>query len=466
MGIGPQRVRTSPRRPRTPRSHRSGRGQPDRPARRQRAPRTGMTETNPPEILLRDAPPGRSSPDGRSDRWITRITGVLGQPQIGDLYAAPACEPPRTGHSDSCRRRCFRLAALRQMSDMGLDHPADSDDEPEPAQVSPWVRVGAGVIVLAGVAVALLTFRYVDVCDDEVSDSDVVVQVCRHLEVTDPPVLAVGIVVLAALGAFFSEISGLGFTLKRDVRKATDTAQAALRKARRASGVASNAEQTAEVAEDLSRQAHTAPLAGPSEVDHVIDSLAQQYNEARRKLASGNERTREMTAIVSKMISALTEVPPSDFDVSARLGSSDRGQRLAAYAYIYANPDPAGRRSWSTLCSTRTSLSVSTGRSVPCPALSRSARHHWIGTRCVSSSDSSNDSGSALTAGTKCKRFSTAGDMPRATSRRRDGTRRSGADDLSSDAQGIIRRCRTTSAVCLADAQDHGRRTRRPLAPQ
>jgi hypothetical protein len=226
------------------------------------------------------------------------------------------------------------------MSDTGLDYPADSGDEPEASQVTRWARVGAGAIVLAGVVAAVLTFRSVEVCDDEASDSGTVVQVCRHLELTDPPVVAIGLLVLAGLGAFFSEISGLGFTLKREVRKATDTAEKALRVGRKASGVADSAEQTAQLAEGLSRRADTAPPAGPSDVDHVVNSLASQYNEARLKLPPGTERTREMTATVSKMISTLTEVQPRDFDVSARLGSSDRGQRLAGYAYIYANPDP------------------------------------------------------------------------------------------------------------------------------
>jgi hypothetical protein len=239
------------------------------------------------------------------------------------------------------KRRRFPSGSLASMADAGLDYPAGSADESEvPSQVPRWVRVGAGAIVLAGVVGALLAFRYVDVCDDEVRDSGVVVEVCRHLELTDPPVVAVGVLVLAALGAFFSEISGLGFTLKREVRRATTTAEKALRRADRASGLADKAEQTADLAEGFSRQAHTAPAAVHEDVDQVIDALAQQYNDARRDLRSGTERTREMTAIVSKMISALTEVPPSDFGVSDHLGSSDRGQRLAAYAYIYANPDP------------------------------------------------------------------------------------------------------------------------------
>jgi hypothetical protein len=121
---------------------------------------------------------------------------------------------------------------------------------------------------------------------------------------------------------------------------AEDLSQQAHTAARRASGVASNAEQTAEPPEDVGRDADGAPRAEQGDVERRIDDLARQYDEARLKLPSSAERTRQMTAIVSQMISALTEVQPRDFDVTAHLASSDRGQRLAAYAYIYANPDP------------------------------------------------------------------------------------------------------------------------------
>jgi hypothetical protein len=69
-----------------------------------------------------------------------------------------------------------------------------------------------------------------------------------------------------------------------------------------------------------------------------VDRLAEQYNTVRMSMPSGLKRTREMTAIVSKMISVLQGV--KDFDVSSYLHGKDRGRRLAGFAFLYANPDP------------------------------------------------------------------------------------------------------------------------------
>lgn len=40
------------------------------------------------------------------------------------------------------------------------------------------------------------------------------------------------------------------------------------------------------------------------------------------------------------MISTLNGVTPAPFDLPACLNSDDEGQRLAAYAYLYPNPEP------------------------------------------------------------------------------------------------------------------------------
>ncbi len=47
-----------------------------------------------------------------------------------------------------------------------------------------------------------------------------------------------------------------------------------------------------------------------------------------------------MTSIIANMISVLNHVEPPPFNVSVYLGSEDEGERLAGYAYLYANPDP------------------------------------------------------------------------------------------------------------------------------
>lgn len=203
-----------------------------------------------------------------------------------------------------------------------------------------WIQTIAISIVVAAVVAAVVAFRSVDVCNDAATTSGTVVSVCRHLELTDPPVVAVGLLMLAALGAFFGEVSGLGFTLKSRVRRIGAKAEAAHRAAKRASGRADRAEQTAEVAEALSQERSRIAPADHTQLNREIDSLAQQYNDARANLPPGTDRTREMTTIVSKMIAALTDVELRDFDLSDEMRSGDRGHRLTAYAYLYANPDP------------------------------------------------------------------------------------------------------------------------------
>jgi len=105
------------------------------------------------------------------------------------------------------------------------------------------VRWLAGVLFIAGVAVAVVAFFAVEVCDGQLTGSGDVVDVCRHMQITDPPVIAVGIVVLASLGAFFTEVSGLGISLKRDVKDAKDVSSTARRVASDAAAASRSAEQ-------------------------------------------------------------------------------------------------------------------------------------------------------------------------------------------------------------------------------
>ncbi len=69
-----------------------------------------------------------------------------------------------------------------------------------------------------------------------------------------------------------------------------------------------------------------------------VDQLAEQYDTIRMSMPSGLKRTREMTAIVNRMISALQGV--KDFDVTSYLHDKHQGRRLAGFAFLYANPDP------------------------------------------------------------------------------------------------------------------------------
>ena len=72
--------------------------------------------------------------------------------------------------------------------------------------------------------------------------------------------------------------------------------------------------------------------------DDTLKALAEQYNVIRRDQRAGDARTAAMTAVVRQMIDLAPNL--SSFDVAQELQSDDRGRRLAAYAVLYARPDP------------------------------------------------------------------------------------------------------------------------------
>lgn len=115
--------------------------------------------------------------------------------------------------------------------------------------------------------------------------------------------------------------------LKQDVKNATGAAQSAERKA------------------DLAVSGLTGQAAGhtdsriESEPAQRVTDLARRYEQIRDEQTSGPKRTQAMTEVVRQMIAVAGEL--ENFDVVAKLRSSARGDRLAAYAYLYARPEPA-----------------------------------------------------------------------------------------------------------------------------
>jgi hypothetical protein len=205
--------------------------------------------------------------------------------------------------------------------------------------------VGIGISIL--VAAAAVSFFAVDVCDQQLSNNGNAVEVCRHLQASDPPVIAVGLIVLAALGVFFTEISGFGVTLKREVKEASKKAEAAQKVAETTQD---KINETAGDLADLGRwvvppeeapSTAEADLADRAEstTDRALVDCAEDYNRLRLTMPSGAPRTAAMEAVVKRMISLFED--ERDLDVGASLTSSNRGLRLAAYAYLYSNPEPA-----------------------------------------------------------------------------------------------------------------------------
>lgn len=198
------------------------------------------------------------------------------------------------------------------------------------------IELAASVTILCTLAAAVFVFFTVRVCDEQLTQGGGVVLVCRHLQAADPPVIVLGLIVLVALGVFFTEVSGFGVSLKRQVKAATETAETAKEIAK---GAKEDAGDLAEgVGQALSRTRNTAVNGRSEEDSSDMADLADRYNNIRWTMPSGPERTAAMEAVVKEMMLELENV--EDFDVLAHLGSENRGLRLAGYAYLYAYPDP------------------------------------------------------------------------------------------------------------------------------
>jgi hypothetical protein len=73
-----------------------------------------------------------------------------------------------------------------------------------------------------------------------------------------------------------------------------------------------------------------------------LSELVRQYNDVRANEPPGFERTTHMTRIANEMSRVAPEVV--DFQWLQNLESGDRGWRLAAYAYLFAEPRPDGAK--------------------------------------------------------------------------------------------------------------------------
>lgn len=87
--------------------------------------------------------------------------------------------------------------------------------------------------------------------------------------------------------------------------------------------------------------AETPPIVDESGVVASVRDFAVRYNELRETMPPGDDRTRAMADIVRDLMNLLRDAP--DFDVAKYLSSSDRGLRLAPYAYLQVHEAPQYR---------------------------------------------------------------------------------------------------------------------------
>lgn len=195
------------------------------------------------------------------------------------------------------------------------------------------VQVAATVAILVAAVACLLLFYQTEVCDQELSNAGQAVDVCRHLTVADPPILLVGLVVVVALTAFFGEISGFGFTLKRAVTQAVQRSEHALALSKSARTISESSER---IAVDAAGSVQDKRGAAPDLIR--VDALVSDYNDLRQKQPSSPARTAKLFSVISRMISELSGADPS-FPFAEYAAAEDGGKRVAAYAFAYAHPD-------------------------------------------------------------------------------------------------------------------------------
>jgi len=131
-------------------------------------------------------------------------------------------------------------------------------------------------------------------------------------------------------GLFFKsvDITGLGKVELRELRKQVEENRGA---------VASLEQRADAVTGSAIERVTTKSVASDRDPVAELESLGRHYVETRLELRPGDERTAAMSAIFGKMAATCASV--DRFDVEAHLTSSDPGDRLTAYAFLYVKPD-------------------------------------------------------------------------------------------------------------------------------
>lgn len=187
--------------------------------------------------------------------------------------------------------------------------------------VGDWVAVAA---LAFGAAALLIMFSSVSVCDQQLSDEGEVRRVCRHLALTDAPVVVIAALIALAMSHFFAEISVSGVTLKRrleSVEKRTG-----------------EVESMANAATDQASRANEAATAARLEAHNALLTI-REYNRVRQELPP---RTPERDAAQTRSWDELVELSRkvTEFDLARHLESPNPGERLEGFAWALTHPDP------------------------------------------------------------------------------------------------------------------------------
>jgi hypothetical protein len=143
-------------------------------------------------------------------------------------------------------------------------------------------------------------------CGTEVTASGITRNICRDPEVTDPAIVALGLVILAALGVFYTEISGFGVTLGRRVNEAGANARESLSQISELQAVRKSVQETQEDFADTNTR-----------TDDRLTGLERAIREIRDQLDrfsdGGNGRSHERAEPGEAPASAIPAEPGSQF---------------------------------------------------------------------------------------------------------------------------------------------------------
>ncbi|MFJ2770281.1 hypothetical protein [Streptomyces sp. NPDC087300] len=207
----------------------------------------------------------------------------------------------------------------------------------KPAEIPthPIAKIFTSILIILLLGGLAAIFFSVKICEEQVTSRGAVVNVCRHVSSTDPPVMGIVLAAVALLaGVFFSEVSVFGITFKKQIERIQEETREAKEQAEESGRSTEEIREALHVTEsDLyesvqrlrSGNAETEPAASD-----VLDLMAQEYNEIRLAMPSGDERTKAMTDIVRRMKAETRE--RADFDPVPFLESTDRGLRLVGFA--------------------------------------------------------------------------------------------------------------------------------------
>jgi len=165
---------------------------------RGRAPRSSTSSRA--ENVSRATSPGIQNAHTQSPTWTPR---------------RPVAKPPNAANHQALRSPTVTLTLTSPCWQTWVIHPA-ADDLPS----GPWIyvdardgqvlrvertgpagrrlRLTAGVVVILMIALIVVLFAVSRVCNQQVLGSGSrAVYACRHLQATDPPMIAIGIVIVA-----------------------------------------------------------------------------------------------------------------------------------------------------------------------------------------------------------------------------------------------------------------------------